>query len=96
MVLAASGLTKRREMPGCDFELLSRQDHDQRAAAATSHPKAAHPGQRTDRRDRRPSRPRAVEIAADVRGRPCLFVVAYSPKAPQRWKNGNVLAGLSI
>jgi hypothetical protein len=29
--------------------------------------------------------PRAVEIAADVRGRLPSFTVAYSPKAPQKW-----------
>ena len=28
--------------------------------------------------------PRSAEIAADVCGRPPLFTVAYSPKAPQK------------
>ena len=27
----------------------------------------------------------AVEIAAEVRDRPPLFIVTYSPKAPQKW-----------
>jgi hypothetical protein len=29
--------------------------------------------------------PGDVEIAAEVRFRPPLFTVAYSPKAPQKW-----------
>jgi hypothetical protein len=30
----------------------------------------------------------AVEIAPDVRGQPPLFAVAYSPKTPQKWPQG--------
>jgi hypothetical protein len=29
--------------------------------------------------------PGAVEVAADVRGQPPLFTIAYSPKTPQKW-----------
>jgi hypothetical protein len=32
--------------------------------------------------------PSAVEIAANVCGRPPLFTLAYSPKAPQKWLEG--------
>ena len=52
-----------------------------RARLRTAVRQAAH--RRT--RGRCPGLPGAVEIAADVRGRPPLFSVAYSPKAPQKW-----------